>query len=91
MTFEQLLEKSSKELELMTDQELLVYLGPCLKDCPPIELSLIKAKEDQEKLIKDTKKLQLKNEKQLAKFASKDPLQMLKQLDELMKQHSQMI
>lgn len=91
MTFEQLLEKSSKELELMTDKELLIYLGPCLKDCPPIELQVIKSKEEQEKLIKDTKKLTLKNEKQLAKLAAKDPLQMLKQLDELMKQHSQMI
>lgn len=67
MTFLELLEKSADELERMSDEELLTYLGPCLKDCPPIDIRIVNEEEAKIKLQKLETKLKEKELKKAEK------------------------
>ncbi len=75
MTFSQLLGCSASQLEEMSDQQLLEYLGPCLKDCPPIE----------SKVVEENKLKNLVVKKQKIKLKNKSPQDLLNELNALMK------
>jgi len=67
MTFEELLECSASELEAMSDQHLLEFLGPCLKNCPPIDIQTVNEEKAKLALDKLAKKEELKQQRLIEK------------------------
>lgn len=78
MTFEELLELPSQGLESLTDEQLLIILQPCLKNCPPVEMKLVEENEAREKAVKDEKKVLEKAKKE----QQKELIESLKPLEE---------
>jgi len=70
-SFEELLEYNATQLESLTDEELRLYLAPCLKNCPPIDIKIVEEEEAKVKLIKLEKKEKEKAEKKALKLAAK--------------------
>lgn len=71
MTFAELLELDSISLEKLTDDELLNILGPCLVNCPPVDIKLVQDEENKIKLIKLEQKLKDKEAKKQQKLLDK--------------------
>lgn len=71
MTFEELLELGAEDLEKLTDEQLLEYLGPCLKNCPPIDIQIVNESEAKVKLEKLAKKNELKEQKKQERLINK--------------------
>lgn len=71
-TFLELLEYDASQLEKLTDEELLKYLGPCLEACPPIDIKIVEEEENKIKNEKLAKKLVEKEAKKAEKEKEKE-------------------